>query len=732
MKQVLLKNGQPVVDDVPAPAVEPGAVLVRVHFSCISAGTEMSAMQSAGMPLIRRALAQPENVRKVLRMAAEQGLSRTFDQIRSKLHAAQPIGYSAAGIVEEVGEGVADLHIGNRVACAGAQCAHHAEIIRVPQNLTVRVPENVGLEAGSTVALGAIALQGIRRGQPTLGETFVVLGLGIVGQLTVQMLRANGCRVIGIDLDRDRVRLALQLGMDSAPEPENQSDIDHVMSVTSGLGADGVIIAAATPSDAVVASAFHMCRRKGRVVLVGDVGLHLKRADFYSKEIDFLISTSYGPGRYDSRYEEQGIDYPPAYVRWTENRNMAEYLRLVQVGRVQVQSLIARAYDIADASAAYASLRDSQPRPLIVLLAYPQGSGTAPQRTIRIQRSRPSGGNRVRIAAVGAGAFAKGTHLPNLKRLSSLYDIKAVMSRTGHAALALARDCGAEVATTDYAEILANPDVDAVLLTTRHHLHAGMTLRALQAGKHVLVEKPLCLTGVELQRIEDFFQAGAEMKPMLLTGFNRRFSPYIRRVHELVCKRSNPMMMNYRMNAGFLPPDHWVFSAEGGGRNIGEACHLYDVFTYLTGSPVVRIAAQCLRPSNHFYGSGDNFAVTLTFADGSVGNATYTALGSTEYPKEHLEVFVDGKVLVLEDYRRLTIFGARAKGLTTKRSEKGHVEELQAFAESLRTGDWPIPLWQQLQATRISFEVEDRLRDCGHGEAERTIPEERDSQQCVA
>lgn len=732
MKQVLLKHGQPIVEDVPEPAAETGTVLVRAHFSCISAGTEISAIQSSGMPLYRRAFKQPEHVRKVVRLLATQGLSRTLDQVRGKLQAAHAVGYSAAGVVIETGSGIADLRIGDRVACAGAQCAHHAEIIRVPRNLAVRVPDAVELEMASTVALGAIALQGIRRAQPTLGETFVVIGLGVVGQLTAQLLRANGCRVVGIDLNADRTRLALQLGMDSAPDPEAGSDLDHIMRLTDGLGADGVIITAATPSDSVVANAFHICRKKGRVVLVGDVGLNLKRADLYTKELDFFISTSYGPGRYDARYEEQGIDYPPGYVRWTENRNMAEYLRLIQLGRIQVKPLLTLPFPVAEAEKAYASLQGSHPRPLIVLLAYPQANGKAPVRSIPTLSRKPSRVDRIRIAVVGAGAFAKSTHLPNLRRLSSIFDLQAVMSRTGHSALAIAREFGAKYATTDYSEIVADPEVDAVLVATRHHLHAAMTLEALRAGKHVLVEKPLCITRVELDTIQEFYRAAATPVPVLLTGFNRRFSPHVRRICQLTGNRLNPMVINYRMNAGFLPPDHWVFSAEGGGRNVGEACHIYDVLTLLTDSPVRDIAVQCLRPSANHYRSCDNFVVTAAFADGSVGNVVYTSLGASDYPKEHLEVFVDGKVLALEDYRRLTVHGAPAKRLSTKRCEKGHLEELMAFAQAVQTGVWPVPLWQQIQSTATSFEVEQLLRAASCGSTVETIPVNRDSQSCVA
>jgi predicted dehydrogenase len=673
----------------------------------------MSAIQTSRLPLYRRALRQPDKVRKVFHLLATQGLARTLQDVRAKLNRTQPIGYSAAGRVLAAGEGLTGLQIGDRVACAGAQCAHHAAVIRVPRNLLTRVPASVDLEAASTVALGAIALQGVRRAQPTLGETFVVIGLGIVGQLVAQLLRANGCRVIGADLDVQRLELAASVGMQAALDPKSCSEIEQVLQLTDGLGADGVIIAAATPSNSVVSSAFKMCRKKGRVVLVGDVGLQLNRADFYSKEIDFLISTSYGPGRYDERYEEAGVDYPPAYVRWTENRNMAEYLRLVAEGRVQLKPLIAAAFPIDEAAKAYDRLRSGSPRPLIVLLAYPQAESGEPDRRRIVNPPigrRKSGA--VRMAVVGTGAFTRGVHLPNLKRLGASFHLQAIVSRAGHNAVAAAREFGASYATTDYAEILADAEVDAVLLATRHHLHAQLTLQALKAGKHVLVEKPLCLMAEELEEIRAFFAAENEKRPMLLTGFNRRFSPGLCRVRELTRDRRNPMILNYRMNAGYLPADHWVFSAEGGGRNLGEACHIYDALTFLTDSPVTQIEAQAVRATNGFYQSADNFVATLAFADGSVGNVIYTSMGAGDYPKEHLEIFVDGKVLVLQDYRQLTVVGCKAKGWQSRTSEKGHREELIAFADAVGQGaDWPSPLWQQVQATQIALEVDRRLQE---------------------
>lgn len=695
------------IEEVPAPQVEPSTILVRTDHSCISVGTEMSGIKSSGVPLWKRAIKQPKNVKTVLQMAATQGIGHTRRVVQGQLSAGNPTGYSVAGIILEVGEDVDRLLPGDRVACGGAQCAYHAEIIRVPRNLVVPVPDGLDLAAASTVTLGAIAMQGVRRALPTLGETFVVIGLGTLGQLSAQILRANGCLVIGIDLDANGIRQAQKLGMNLGISPEQDDSIEQVARLSDGIGADGVIITAATPSDEVVSTAFQMCRKKGRVVLVGDVGLNLNRSDFYKKELDFFISTSYGPGRYDHNYEEKGLDYPVAHVRWTENRNMAAYLRLVADGLVKIEPFISAVYPIEQAGSAYEALRTEKTRPLLVLLSYPKpDKETLPIRALPNPVAKPSGHNQVRIAIVGAGGFAKGMHLPNLQKLSDRYHIQAIMSHTGHNAAATAKQFEANYSTTDYQYVLKDPEVDAVLIATRHNLHAGMTLEALRAGKHVLVEKPLALNLQELNDINAFYQ-DVDRSPVLLTGFNRRFSKFAKRIKEIVVNRSNPMILNYRMNAGYIPLDHWVHTEEGGGRNVGEACHIYDIFTYLTGSKVVSVNANAITPATEYYSRTDNFVATMTFEDGSMATLMYTALGSRDYPKEQLEVFVDGKVLVLDDYRRLTVVGAKAKGVVSKVVDKGQKEELEAFALAIQKGgEWPNPLWQQVQAMEIGYEVE--------------------------
>ncbi len=720
MKQVLIKNGSAHVVEVPVPQLESGEVLVRVQVSCLSIGTELSRLRGSAVPMWKKALAQPEKVATVVKMAASQGLRRTWSLIQEKRDDFYATGYSAAGIVVAFGPDVQDLPISARVACAGAQYAHHAEYIRVPRNLCAPIPDEVDFESACTVTLGAIALQGVRRAQPTLGETFVVVGLGILGQLTVQMLRANGCRVIGTDPDRSRIAIATTLGMEHGQHPDD-ADFETVARLTDGYGADGVIITAASPSDAVVSSAFKMCRKKGRVVLVGDVGLNLNRADFYVKEIDFLISTSYGPGRYDQRYEEGGMDYPISYVRWTENRNMAEYLRLIAAGRVLVAPMVAARYPIEDATAAYNAISGSN-KPLVALLTYPaEAIKDVPSRSLTLKTKRSAGTGKIRIAVVGAGGFARSAHLPNLQSLADRFELRAVVTRSGQSARAVADQFGASYCSTDYQEVLADPDVDAVLIATRHNLHGTMALAALQAGKHVLVEKPLTLTVDELEALDSFITgsaaesdsfitgSAAESLPQLLTGYNRRFSPYARRMAELLKDRSGPFMLNYRMNAGHIPMDHWVHGSEGGGRNLGEACHIYDLFTFLADSDIKEVSAHAISPQSHYYGRSDNFIVTVSFGDGSVACLTYTSLGHKDYPKETADLYVDGKLAVMTDYIRLDLHGTKTPPMTTRIQDKGLREELIAFSDAITQGTWAIPWWQQLQTTRLALMIQDQI-----------------------
>jgi len=634
MKQLLVRKGAVVVSEVPAPTVGARNILVRLSHSCVSIGTEVAGVRMSAMPLWKRVLKQPHHAKKVVQLMRDQGAKRVWDRVTGMLAAGTPTGYSAAGEVVAVGDQVDGFAVGDLVACAGAGIANHAEYIDVPVNLAVRIPAGLETEHACTVTLGAIAMQGVRRATPTLGETFVVVGMGILGQITDQLLRAHGCRVI-----------------------------------------------------------------------VGDVGLNLQRHEFFSKEVDVLISASYEPGRYDPVYEVEGQDYPLPYVRWTENRNMEEYLRLIGEGRMKVSPLVSEVYPVAEADAAYEKLKSGANKPLMVLPSYPEVSADAqPVRKIANPRGKKIEGRKVKLALVGAGGFAKGMHLPNLQSLDAKFGLQAVVSRTGHNASATATNCAASYSTTEFAQVLADRDVNAVLIAMRHDLHAPMTLEALKVGKHVLVEKPTVISHAQLADITDWFASQIGETLRLLTGFNHRFSPYARRIQELIANRAGPLMMTHRMNAGHLPPDHWTHGGEGGGRNVGEACHIYDLFTYFANSKVGKVAVAAARPATKHFRRDDNFTATMEFADGSVATLTYTAFGTSQHPKEELEIFVDGKVIVLGDYKSLTITGSKAKGMTTTLPEKGQKAELEAFGNAiLKGGEWPIPLWQQVQAMQIAF-----------------------------
>lgn len=712
MKQLLVKQGKVMLEEVPSPQLLPKTILVQVQNSCVSIGTELSSLNSSGTPLWMQAWKYPEKVRKVLGNFKENGLESTLTKIKGKIQEASPIGYSAAGIVVDIGAEITKVSIGDRVACAGSQCAHHAEIIRVPENLFVKIPGKVETAAAATVALGSIALQGIRRAHPTLGEIFVVMGLGLLGQLTVQILKVNGCRVIGVDLDPDKLEIAKEIGVDVALLADTSHGIhdDEIFRRTAGNGADGVIVTASSLSHAVISQACTFCRKKGRVVLVGDVGLHLNREDLYQKELDFLISTSYGPGRYEQHYEEEGLDYPLGYVRWTENRNMTEYLRLLEEDLVKLPSTSWVKHPFDQAPMMYQALQEGTKRPVVVTLSYPSlatGKLDVPKVLNVSSHSTPL--DRVKVAVVGAGEFAKGVHLPNLSSLSHLFSIYAFVGGTGYKVASLAKQYHAKYATTDFRAVIEDPEVDAVCISTRHDLHAPMGLEALRAGKHVFLEKPMALAPDELEEFKRWYLENKDSStvPLLLAGFNRRFSPFATRLREIIQDRTGPMVMQYRMNAGPLPLDHWVYSHEGGGRNCGEACHVYDLFTFLTNSRVVQVKAQVLGPTSNSYCSQDNFCVSILFEEGSLGILTYTSMGSSVYPKEKLEVFVDGKVLVLDDYLSLNIDGKSKSELETRSRTKGHREELEAFGNSIKNGgQWPIPFWQQAQATDIAFSVE--------------------------
>ena len=723
MKQVVLRNGQAVVEEVPAPALLPGGVLVQVAYSCISPGTEAATLTAGeikmGVGLMRRALREPEKVRQVIASVRARGFRATKDLVQGRLGFGSAVGYSCAGVVLEADEAVEGFRAGDRVACAGGGYANHAEGVVVPQNLTVPVPPSMDLAAAATVTLGAIALQGVRRAQPTLGEIIGVIGLGLVGQLTVQLLRAAGCRVVGIDLQRARVDVARSLGLDEGLVSSDGDLESRVHAVTQGFGLDAVILTAATSSDEPVNLAMRLARRKGRVVVVGDVGLGLQRAAMYHKELDLLMSTSYGPGRYDPLYEEGGLDYPLAYVRWTENRNMAAYLDLVAMGKIRLGPLIESVFPLAEAGKAYAAIK-SEGGPLTVLLQNPLATDQGLlERRVLVSRRTGSRG-RLRVAIVGAGGFAQATHLPNLKQLADRYEIRAIVSRKGTGAVAVARQYEAAVAATDYRQVLDDSEVDGVLICTRHHLHAAQAAEALRAGKHVFVEKPLAISREELgelvKTIRDLQAAGT--CPAFMVGFNRRFSPHAVRAREAIAGHAHPLLIRYRMNAGPLPTGHWVNGPEGGGRAVGEACHILDLFGYLAGVPAEDVSATAIRSSTPDCRGDENFVATLRYRDGSVCTLLYTALGAREFPKEAMEIYADGKVVTLDDYRVLEIHGAKAPGVRTAAQDKGHRAELEAFHRYATGQAEPaISVEEMVAATELSFAIRDQVTAGREGHA---------------
>lgn len=712
MKQVIIRGREAGIEEVPAPVPGPGQVLVQVAFSCISPGTELALMATGGPAgLVRSVLSRPDLVRKAWGVLRDRGARAAAQIAHNRLTFGVVPGYSCAGWVSEIGEGVEDLAVGDNVACGGAGFASHAELVAVPRNLVVRIPEGVDLAAAATVILGAIALQGVRRAEIALGERIGVIGLGALGFLTVQLSRAAGARVLGVDLDPARVDLARASGCDWGVNPETEDAVALAHRVSDGHGLDAVLITAATSSDEPVRQAMQMARRKGRIVVVGNVGLHLRREEMYAKELDLRMSTSYGPGRYDPTYEEGGLDYPYSYVRWTENRNMQAYLECLSVKRCDIRPLVASVHPLDAVREAYSGLQGDGARPLTAILRYPAATGERPTsfaRSVTVADARRAS-DRVNLALIGAGDFARTTHLPNLHDLRDRFTLAAVVARTGTNALAVARRYNAARAVTDYREVLADPAVDAVLVCTRHDLHARIAQEALSAGKHVFLEKPLALTLKELEDLEDLIRElrGKPDAPVLFAGYNRRYSPCARRLRELLAERADPVQIYYRMSAGPLPADHWVHGPEGGGRIVGEACHVFDLFVFLTGTQAGEIAAHAIAPRTAAARARENFTGTIRFADGSVCTLLYSALGGKDLPKEYAEVYADGAAYVLDDYRALTVYGRRVTGIPKGKQDKGHRAELEAFHEQI-TARAPaeMSVEELVSAARISLVVD--------------------------
>ncbi|HHJ10531.1 MAG TPA: oxidoreductase, partial [Bacteroidetes bacterium] len=708
MKQALVKKGIVYSEEVPAPVVSDGFVLIKVVNSCISAGTEMAGVLSSGTPLIKRILKQPEKITKAINLIRSEGFDKAYKQISGEMEAGKPTGYSVSGIVIGTGKNVEEFQPGDQVAAGGGGYAHHAEYVEVPKNLVVKMPEKLEFKDASTVALGAIAMHGIHRANLTLGEFCVVFGTGILGLLTVQMLAASGIRVIAIDLDPDRLKIAEKTGAEFIINANEEDPVKVVLNITNGYGTDAVIFTASTSSNTPLSQSFQMTRKKGKVILVGVSGMEIKRQDIYQKEIDFLISTSYGPGRYDRNYELKGIDYPYHFVRWTERRNFSEYLRLLQKRTIDLSPLISKVFSVENITKAFQSLENDSPKPLMVILDYGKPDNDFlrksqhPQRVIHFHHKTVKN-NIVRVAIVGTGSFATHMHLPNLFSLKNKFLIRAVVDNKGHKAKAVAEQYGAHYATTDFNEVLNDAETDLVLICTRHDNHGALTLQALQYGKHVFVEKPLATKTDEVEAIEQFYNNPEKDKPLLMVGFNRRFSRYAREIKKYTDKRINPLFIHYRMNAGYIPADHWVH--ENGGRIVGEACHIIDLMSFFTGSPVTTLHVETLSPTTGKYQSSDNKSIILKYQDGSVATIEYFAVGSRELPKEYMEIHYDEKSIIMEDYKSLKGYGSKITSLKTAHSEKGHLEELERLHKVLigETNNWPIPLEEILQTSYITL-----------------------------
>ncbi|PCI73567.1 MAG: oxidoreductase [Gammaproteobacteria bacterium] len=708
MKQAILKKGVVYPQSTPAPNASNGNILVKIASSCISAGTEMSGVKSSGTNIIQRALKQPENVKKVLDAIKSDGLKKTFTKVKSKLDGGSALGYSASGVIIDLGTGVEGFKVGDEVAIAGVGYANHAEYAEVPKNLVVKKPKGITFNEASSVALGAIAMQGTRRAALTLGESCVVVGAGILGLLTLQMLKASGIRVCVLDLDEGRLNIANELGAEMTLNPSRDNSVSDVVNWAGGRGVDCVIFTAATSSSGPLSDAFKMCRIKGTVILVGVSGMEINRADIYKKELDFKVSTSYGPGRYDVEYEEKGHDYPYAYVRWTEQRNMQEYLRLIDIQAIKLDRLIDATYKIDNVTNAYESLKIETQRPLMVILTYGEPEifeQTDINRRIDITSyvEKSASNKIIKFALVGAGSFATGMHLPNIKELSDRFKLHAVCNRSGHKATSVAELFGAKYATTNIDDVLGDAEIELVLIATRHDSHGELVLKALEAGKHVFVEKPLATTQEQLDKIKHFYHDGIEGKPILFVGFNRRFSKYAQEINKFTQKRINPLFATYRMNAGHAPSDSWIH--DDGGRIVGEGCHIIDLMNFITGSKLESLTVQSLTPVNSNFSSSDNKSIALKYVDGSVCVVNYFSVGNKGFAKENLEVHFDGKTIVMDDYISLRGYGVKLKEIKTASSEKGQKEELIFLYDSLsgKNPHWPIEYSDLIQTTEATF-----------------------------
>ena len=711
MKQVLQnrKTGRPFVGEVPVPALQKGRVLVRTVASLISAGTERAAVELVSKGLVQEARQRPDLVKAVVAKVKNEGLLNTFASVRDKMAASQALGYSAAGIVAAVADDVTEFQVGDRVACAGVGFASHAEVLSVPKNLCVHLPESVSFESGAYGTLGAIALQGVRLAEPTLGESVVVIGLGLVGQLTVQLLKANGCRVFGMDLDHARVSLALELGADRAIV-SNEAAAKEIETWTRGHGADAVLITAATDSNQPIELAAQVSRLKGRVIVVGMTGMDIPRQPFFSRELKLIISMSYGPGRYDPDYEERGVDYPLPYVRWTEKRNIESFLDLVRDKRINVERLTTHRFSIAEADRAYQLISgDVQEPNLGVVLQYDPDAEVSRKVSLGAAAPIRKAEKSVALGVIGAGGYVPAMLLPHFK--TEGVEFRSIATASGISAHDVGKRFGFAYAVSSADEVLDDASVNLVVIGTRHDLHAELARKALERDKHVFVEKPLAMND---EQLESVLEAAATSNRKLMVGFNRRFSPLALRAKDFFVGTETPLSMLYRVNAGRVPKEHWIQNAEeGGGRIIGEVCHFIDLMQFLTGAPPVFVFAESVSAKSSKIVDADSVFITLRFADGSNGAVAYLSEGDKSLPKERLEIFGAGRVFVLDDFRRATLYkDGREEQITLKAQDKGQQAEVRQVCRSVLGGDaLPINLDELAATTRATFRVLDSLRE---------------------
>ena len=709
MKQVLqnARTGDIEVAEVPAPRALKGCVLVRIAASLVSAGTERASSDFASKNLFQKARSRPDLVREVVSKIRRDGLFSAVSAVRSRLDQPLSIGYSSAGTVLEVGPGIADLKPGDRVACAGAGFAVHGEFACVPRMLAARIPSSdVDFESAAFTTMGAVAIHGVRTAEATLGDAVAVIGLGLLGQLTVQLLKAAGCRVIGMDPVEARAQLAARMGAVAVSASASEFH-DLCLNHSKGHGVDSVLITAETASSDPVNLAAKVARDRAIVTAVGTVGMEIQRKLYYEKELDFRVSRSYGPGRYDTAYEQNGRDYPIGHVRWTENRNMEAFLQLLDDGKLNVQALITHRFAIDNALAAYNLITENSQPYLGVLIAYPDAAaGRAPETRLELvaSPSRAEATSAVKVGVIGAGNFAQSVLIPAIKRDADSF-LAGVCAATGSHSRFSAKKFGFAFATTDPEQIYADSSINSVVIATRHHLHAAQIIRALESGKNVFCEKPLCLTEDELEEIQHaYLQHGGK----LMVGFNRRFAPMALRMKSFFGESRAPLVMHYRVNAGPLPHDHWINDAEqGGGRILGEMCHFVDFLTFLLGRPV-SADAHCVNTP-----AGQDVVASLEFQDGSLGTIAYVCSGDRAFSKEQIEVFGGGRVAVLDDFRRLELVhhGEKRTVHARFRQDKGHAAEWRAFCESIRhDAQEPVPFQEIRASTLATIRLAEALR----------------------